>query len=89
VIIVQAGRFEIKFLAESKYFNPLQISRLALGPTQLPIQWAMGPSPMVEEQLRLKFRTHLHPMMKLEMRSYTSSTTVCLHAMDRDKFTSL
>jgi hypothetical protein len=89
VTIAQAGRFEVQFMAESRYFYPLQNTQPGSGahPTSYSKGNGSPPSP-VEEQLRLKLNTHLHPLMRLEM-SYTSSTIVCLYAMDRDKFTSL
>jgi hypothetical protein len=89
VTIVQAGRFKVQFLAESRYFYPLQNTQTGSGAH--PTSYSMdngSPPPPVEEQLRLKLSTHLHPLMRLEI-SYTSSTTVCFYAMDRDKFSSL
>jgi hypothetical protein len=91
VTTVKAGRFEDQFLAESRYFCPLQNNQTGSG--AFPPPFSMGtsppPPPPVAEQLRLKLSSHLHPLMRLEMRIYTSSTPVCLHCMDTDKFTSV
>ena len=75
------GRIKI-FLSSPKYPDWLW------GPPNFLFNGHWHSPPQVAQQLRLKLSTHLYPM-RLEMRIYTSSTPVCLHSMDKDKFTSL
>jgi hypothetical protein len=64
-------------------------SRLALGPTQPPIQWVLGVlSPGVKRSRGVTLATHPHLVPRLSMsRSCTSSHPMCLHGMQRDSFT--
>jgi hypothetical protein len=80
VMIVQDGRFGVQFLAESNYLCGLQ--NIQTGSGAQPASYSVSTEGHEADH-------HLHLMMKLQMRSYASFTHVCLHAMDRDNFTSL
>jgi hypothetical protein len=57
--------------------------RLALGPTQPPIQWVpVVLSPGVKRGRGVTLTTHPHLVLRLRMsRSYTSSPPMCLHGV--------
>jgi hypothetical protein len=66
-----------------RIFLPAPASRLALGPTQPPIQWVPGVLyPGVKCGRGVMLTTHPHLVPRLRMsRSYTSPPPMCFHGM--------
>jgi hypothetical protein len=66
-----------------RHFLLAPASRLALGPSQPPIQWVPGVlSPGVKRGRGVTLTTHPHLVPRLRMsRSYASSPPMCLHGV--------
>jgi hypothetical protein len=79
------SRFDLR---QGQIFLLAPAFRLALGPTQHPIQWVPGVlSPGVKRGRGVTLTTHPHLVPRLRMsRSYTSSPLMCLHGVWRDSF---
>jgi hypothetical protein len=69
--------------AEAKRFSLYPVSRPALGPTQLPVQWVPGVlSPKLKSGRGVTLTTHPHIVPKWRMcRSYISSPPKRLHGV--------
>jgi hypothetical protein len=65
-------RIDVQFLVGTEIFLFNTMSRLALGPTQPPIQWVSGLLPQVSGR-GMKLTTHLHLLLSLKICGFIHS----------------
>jgi hypothetical protein len=81
--ILDDRAIEVRSPTGQRIFLLAPVSRLALGPTQPPIQWVPGVlSPGVKCGRGVTLTTHPHLVPRLRMsKSYISSPPMCLHGV--------
>ena len=85
---LRAGRSAVRIPVGARDFYLLQKTlRPALRPTQPPIPWVQGPFPRVKRPER---EVNLSPPPRAEVNnecSYTFTSPICLHGMDKENLT--